>query len=67
MKLSEVAIEITGRDNRPFCFCRYRCKVVQIALNLLEGAAVITRAGQLRSFGLPISTASFQFRPRLLS
>ena len=41
--------------------------VVQIALNLLEGAAVITRAGQLRSFGLPISTASFQFRPRLLS
>ncbi len=41
--------------------------VVQIALNLLEGAAVITRAGQLRSFGLPISTTSFQFRPRLLS
>ena len=41
--------------------------VVQIALNLLEGAAVITRASQLRSFGLPISTASFQFRPRLLS
>jgi PfaD family protein len=41
--------------------------VVQIALNLLEGAAVITRAGQLRGFGLPISTASFQFRPWLLS
>jgi PfaD family protein len=41
--------------------------VVQIALNLLEGAAVITRAGQLRGFGLPFSSASFQFRPRLLS
>jgi hypothetical protein len=41
--------------------------VVQIALNLLEGAAVITRAGQLRSFGIPVSPASFQFRPRQLS
>ncbi|MFZ4539125.1 PfaD family polyunsaturated fatty acid/polyketide biosynthesis protein [Propionivibrio sp.] len=41
--------------------------VVQIALNLLEGAAVITRAGQLRSFGLPVPATSFQFRPRLLS
>jgi PfaD family protein len=41
--------------------------VVQIALNLLEGAAVITRAGQLRSFGLPVAAASFQFRPRPLS
>ncbi len=41
--------------------------VVQIALNLLEGAAVITRAGQLRSYGLPVSAASFQFKPRPLS
>ena len=41
--------------------------VVQIAKNLLEGAAVITRAGQLRSFGLPVPAASFQFRPRPLS
>ncbi len=41
--------------------------VVQIARNLLEGAAVITRAGQLRTFGLPVSPASFQFRPRRLS
>lgn len=40
--------------------------VVQIALNLLEGAAVITRAGQLRSFGLPVSAAAFQFKPRPL-
>lgn len=41
--------------------------VVQIAKNLLEGAAVITRAGQLRSFGLPVPAASFQFKPRPLS
>lgn len=41
--------------------------VVQIARNLLEGAAVVTRAGQLRSYGVPVSPASFQFRPRPLS
>lgn len=41
--------------------------VVQIALNLLEGAAVITRAGQLRSFGLPVSASAFQFQPRPLA
>lgn len=41
--------------------------VVQIARNLLEGAAAITRAGQLRSYGLPVSAASFQFKPRPLS
>jgi trans-AT polyketide synthase, acyltransferase and oxidoreductase domains len=41
--------------------------VVQIALNLLEGAAVITRASQLRSFGLPIAAAAFQFKPRPLA
>jgi trans-AT polyketide synthase/acyltransferase/oxidoreductase domain-containing protein len=41
--------------------------VVQIARNLLEGAAVITRAGQLRSYGVPVPAASFQFRPRPLS
>jgi hypothetical protein len=41
--------------------------VVQIALNLLEGAAVITRAGQLRSFGLPVSAGAFQFQPRPLA
>lgn len=41
--------------------------VVQIALNLLEGAAVITRAAQLRSYGLPVPAAAFQFRPRPLS
>jgi PfaD family protein len=41
--------------------------VVQIALNLLEGAAVITRASQLRSYGLPVPTTAFQFQPRPLS
>lgn len=41
--------------------------VVQIALNLLEGAAVIARAGQLRSFGLPLPASAFQYRPRPLS
>ncbi len=39
---------------------------VQIALNLLEGAAVVTRAQQLRSYGLPVSDAAFDFRPRPL-
>jgi trans-AT polyketide synthase/acyltransferase/oxidoreductase domain-containing protein len=41
--------------------------VVQIALNLLEGAAVITRAQQLRTYGVPVPATAFQFRPRLLA
>jgi PfaD family protein len=41
--------------------------VVQIAHNLLEGAAVVSRAAQLRSYGLPVPAESFQFRPRPLS
>lgn len=40
---------------------------VQIARNLMEGAAVVTRAQQLRSYGVPIPSAAFDFRPRLLS
>ena len=36
----------------------------QIALNLLEGAAVATRASQLRAAGLPITSADASFRPR---
>lgn len=40
--------------------------VVQIALNLLEGAAAITRAQQLRSYGVPLPIQAFQFRPRQL-
>jgi len=39
---------------------------VQIALNLLEGAAVVTRAQQLRSAGLPVPGRAFAFRPRRL-
>ena len=38
--------------------------VVQIALNLMEGAAVITRAQQLRSFGVAVPSEAFSFRPR---
>ena len=41
--------------------------VVEIALNLLEGAAVITRAQQLRTFGMSVPAAAFQFRPRPLT
>jgi trans-AT polyketide synthase/acyltransferase/oxidoreductase domain-containing protein len=39
----------------------------QVALNLLEGAATVTRAQQLRSFGLTVPAAAFDFRPRLLA
>ena len=41
--------------------------VVQIALNLLEGAASATRAQQLRSFGVPVPAEAFNFRPRRLA
>ncbi|MER5553623.1 PfaD family polyunsaturated fatty acid/polyketide biosynthesis protein [Streptomyces sp. NPDC002793] len=37
--------------------------VVQIALNLLEGAAVATRAHQLRTFGVPVPAAASAFTP----
>lgn len=41
--------------------------VVQIARNLLEGAAVVTRAQQFRTFGVPVPAAAFDFRPRPLA
>jgi PfaD family protein len=41
--------------------------VVQIALNLLEGAAVVTRAHQLRTYGVAVPAAAFDFRPRPLA
>jgi trans-AT polyketide synthase, acyltransferase and oxidoreductase domains len=41
--------------------------VVQIARNLLEGAAVITRAHQLRTYGVPVPEAAFAFTPRPLA
>ena len=39
---------------------------VQVARNLLEGAAVVTRAHQLRSYGVPVPSEAFNYRPRLL-
>lgn len=41
-------------------------RVSLIALNLLEGAAIVTRAHQLRSFGVPVPAAAFDVRPRRL-
>lgn len=41
--------------------------VVQIARNLLEGAAVITRAQQLRNYGIAVPETAFAFAPRHLS
>ncbi len=41
--------------------------VVQIAKNLMEGAAVVTRAQQMRSFGIPVPPSAYEFRPRLLN
>ena len=41
--------------------------VVQVARNLMEGAAVVTRAQQLRSYGVPVPSAGFDFRPRPLA
>ena len=38
--------------------------VRQIAWNLLEGAAQITRAGQLRSLGLPVAPTDYTYMPR---
>jgi trans-AT polyketide synthase, acyltransferase and oxidoreductase domains len=40
--------------------------VVQIAYNLLEGAATVTRAHQLRSYGVHVSPAAFCYKPRML-
>jgi hypothetical protein len=41
-----------------------RRTVVQIALNLLEGAAALTRAHQLRATGVVVPAEAFRFRPR---
>ena len=40
--------------------------VVQVARNLLEGAAYVTRGLQLRSYGVPVPAAALQYRPREL-
>jgi cell division inhibitor SulA len=41
--------------------------VVQVARNLLEGAAVVTRAQQLRAAGVPVPAEAFTFVPRPLA
>lgn len=43
-----------------------RRTAVQIARNLLEGAAVLTRAHQARTYGVDLPAAAFQFHPRSL-
>jgi PfaD family protein len=40
--------------------------VSQVAHNLMEGAAVLTRAQQLRTFGVAVPPEAFTYRPRLL-
>jgi trans-AT polyketide synthase/acyltransferase/oxidoreductase domain-containing protein len=44
-----------------------RRTVVQIALNLLEGATVLTRAHQLRTLGVAVPDEAFAYRPRPLA
>ncbi len=41
--------------------------VDQIALNLMEGAAVVTRAQLMRSLGVPVPASAFSYRPVPLS
>jgi PfaD family protein len=41
-------------------------RVIQVARNLLEGAAVLTRMQQLRSMGVAVAASAFDFRPRPL-
>ena len=41
--------------------------VVQIALNLMEGAAILTRVHQLRTYGVATAGGLFQYSPRPLS
>ena len=41
--------------------------VAQIALNLMYGAASITRAQQLRAFGVPVPAENFNYAPRVIS
>lgn len=41
--------------------------VKQVALNILEGASVITRAHQLRSFNVIVPAQAFYYSPKMLS
>ncbi len=40
--------------------------VAQVAKNLMEGAAVLTRAHQLRTYGVAVPPEAFNYRPRPL-
>ncbi len=42
-------------------------EVVQVGLNLLEGACVVQRAAQLRAAGVPVPDAAFGYVPRPLT
>lgn len=42
-------------------------QAVQIALNMMEGAAVITRAQQCRTYGVPVPANAFNYVPRELT
>ncbi|MCP4501738.1 MAG: PfaD family polyunsaturated fatty acid/polyketide biosynthesis protein [Deltaproteobacteria bacterium] len=42
-------------------------QAVQVARNLLEGAAALTRAQQMRSAGVPVPDGAFDFAPRPLT
>ncbi|MCK6549077.1 PfaD family polyunsaturated fatty acid/polyketide biosynthesis protein [Myxococcota bacterium] len=44
-----------------------RRAAVMVAKNLMEGAAVVMRAEQLRSAGVPVPAAAFDYRPRELA
>ena len=38
----------------------------QIALNLMEGGAILTRGHQLRTYGVPLRNDVFLYRPEVL-
>jgi hypothetical protein len=40
--------------------------VTQVANNMMEGAAVLTRAQQFRTFGVAVPPEAFNYRPRPL-
>jgi PfaD family protein len=42
-------------------------EAVQVALNLMEGAAQVTRAQQARAYGVPVPAEAFHYVPRPLS
>jgi PfaD family protein len=42
-------------------------EAVQVALNLLEGAAQVARAQQVRAYGVPVPSEAFHYKPRPLS